>query len=44
MKQKTERLVIKDKKIKKLLKKGERAATLKEFTELLKRAAREKHS
>lgn len=40
MKQQGERLAIKEKKTKRLLKKGERAATEKEFIELLKRAVK----
>jgi hypothetical protein len=40
MKQKPERLVVKDKKIRKLFKKGERAGTEKDFIELLKRAVK----
>ena len=38
MKKKTERMSVKDKKIKRLFKKGERAANERDFMELLKRA------
>lgn len=44
MKQKEERLAVKDKKVKKLFKKGERAASEKEFIELLKRAINPKNN
>ena len=40
MKQKNERLIVKDKKIKRLFKKGERAAAEKDFIELLKRSVK----
>jgi hypothetical protein len=40
MNQKSERIVIKDKKVKKLFKKGERAAIEKDFVELIKRAVK----
>lgn len=40
MTKKSERLVIKDKKIKRLIKKGDRAATEKDFIILLKRAVK----
>lgn len=40
MKQKAERVVVKDKKIKKLFRKVERTGTEKDFMELLKRAVR----
>lgn len=40
MAKKSEKLVIKDKKIKRLIKKGERAATEKDFIVLLKRAVK----
>ncbi len=40
MKQKADRIVIKDKKVKRQFKKGERAATEKDFLELLKRAVK----
>ena len=40
MKQKTERIIVKGKKIKRLFKKGEKAAGEKEFIELLKRAVK----
>ena len=40
MNDKPEKFAIKDKKIKRLIKKGERAATEREFFELLKRAVK----
>lgn len=40
MKPKSERIVIRDKKVRKLFKKGEKATTEKDFNELLKRAVR----
>jgi hypothetical protein len=40
MKQNSERLSVKDKKIKKLFKKGEKGGTERQFIELLKRAVK----
>jgi hypothetical protein len=40
MQKKRERLAVKDKKIKRLFKKGERIGTEKDFIELLKRAVK----
>jgi hypothetical protein len=41
MSEKVEKLAVKDKKVKRLFKKGERAASERDFFELLKRAVRD---